>query len=144
MRIKQISLFCFAITISTWVIVGNAGFCKKEINGKIIYVPDTYGCETKPTPPPPVVIPQPKPTKPELYYAGWDPNSQQAIKFFRDNHIVVDAYDIEQDHEAAARKKAKAPNFSGIPLVVINGITILGFDERKYQDALSAGIKPPQ
>lgn len=79
----------------------------------------------------------------EVYYAAWDPNSNQALKFFQDNHIVVNAYDIEMDADAAMRKKQLAPDFMGIPLVIINGIKIRGVDEQKYQDALHP-IKPPR
>ena len=79
----------------------------------------------------------------EVYYAAWDPNSNQALKFFQDNHIVVNAYDIEMDADAAMRKKQLAPDFMGIPLVIINDIKIRGVDEQKYQDALHP-IKPPR
>jgi hypothetical protein len=84
----------------------------------------------------------PKPTAPkvDLYYASWDPYSNKAIVFFRENHIVVNAYDIDFDPEAAARKKRIDPTFIGLPLVIINGVTIRGVDEKKYRDALA--IKP--
>ena len=81
--------------------------------------------------------------KVEIYYAAWYPHSQQAIKFFRKHHIVVKAYDINLDEEAAARKRKLAPDFNGIPLVIINGILIRGVDEQKYQNALWP-IKPPR
>jgi len=85
----------------------------------------------------------PKSTAPkvEVYYASWDPYSNKAIVFFRDNHIVVNAYDIDLDAEAAARKKTIDPKFTGMPLVVINGVIIRGVDEKKYQEALA---QPPK
>lgn len=85
----------------------------------------------------------PKSTLPkvDIYYASWDPYSNKAIVFFRENHVVVNAYDIDLDAEAAARKKKIDPNFVGMPLVIINGVVIRGVDEKKYREALA---KPPQ
>lgn len=81
----------------------------------------------------------PKSTAPkvDIYYASWDPYSNKAIVFFRDNHVVVNAYDIDLDAQAAARKKTIDPKFTGMPLVVINGVIIRGVDEKKYQEALA-------
>jgi hypothetical protein len=89
-----------------------------------------------------VVKAPPKSTAPkvDIYYASWDPYSDKAIVFFRENHIVVNAYDIDLDAEAAARKKRIDPAFKGMPLVIINGVTIRGVNEKLYRDALS--IKP--
>jgi glutaredoxin len=77
----------------------------------------------------------------DIYYASWDTYSNKAIMFFRENHVVVNAYDIDLDPEAAARKKRIDPNFVGMPLVIINGDVIRGVDEKRYRDALA---KPPQ
>ncbi len=81
----------------------------------------------------------PKSTLPkvDVYYASWDPYSNKAIVFFRENHVVVNAYDIDLDAEAAARKKRIDPNFVGMPLVIINGVVIRGVDEKKYREALA-------
>jgi hypothetical protein len=81
----------------------------------------------------------PKSTAPkvDVYYASWDPYSNKAIVFFRDNHVVVNAYDIDLDAEAAARKKTIDPKFVGMPLVIINGVIIRGVDEKKYHEALA-------
>jgi hypothetical protein len=53
------------------------------------------------------------------------------------NNIAFNAYDIEQDFDAAARKEKLAPDYDGVPLAVINGITIRGFSESKYRKALA-------
>lgn len=71
--------------------------------------------------------------KVDIYYASWDPYSNKAIVFFRDNHIVVNAYDIDLDAEAAARKKRIDPNFVGMPLVIVNGVVIRGVDEKNIE-----------
>jgi len=73
----------------------------------------------------------------DLYVTRWCPYCKKAIAFLRKNHIPFNTYDIEQDVNAAARKKALAPGYSGIPLAVINGATIRGFDEGSYQQALA-------
>lgn len=81
--------------------------------------------------------PVPAAPKVDIYFASWDPYSNKAIMFFRENHIVVNAFDIDLDPEAAARKKRIDPSFVGLPLVIINGVVIRGVDEKKYRDALS-------
>ena len=87
-----------------------------------------------------------KPVKPkvEVYYASWDPLSEKAIEFFRNNHIVVNAYDIEVDADAAKRKKELDPAFIGIPLVVINGVIIRGVNEDQYNEALTKRYDLPE
>jgi glutaredoxin len=88
-----------------------------------------------------VVAPKSTVPKVDIYYASWDPYSNKAIVFFRENHIVVNAYDIDLDPDAAERKKRIAPDFIGMPLVIINGDVIRGVDEKRYRDALA---RPPQ
>jgi len=73
----------------------------------------------------------------DLYVTSWCPYCKKAIAFLRKNHMPFKALDIEQDHNAAARKKALDPGYSGIPLAVINGATIRGFDEDSYQQAIA-------
>lgn len=114
-----------------------------DSNGKTVY--SQSGFSNKKTDRKPVeeeVKTPPKSTAPkvDIYYASWDPYSNKAILFFRENHVVVNAYDIDVDPEAAARKKRIDPNFVGMPLVIINGVVIRGVDEKKYHDALL--IKP--
>ena len=115
---------------------------KKTVNadGKVVY--GNSGFDTKPRvkkPVAPEVKAPPKSTVPkvDIYYASWDPYSDKAIVFFRENHVVVNAYDIDLDHEAAERKKKLDPSFVGMPLVIINGIIIRGVDEKKYKEALA-------
>lgn len=73
----------------------------------------------------------------DLYVTSWCPYCKKAIAFLRENNIAFNAHDIEQDLDAAARKKELDPGYSGIPLAVINGVTIRGFDEGTYQQALA-------
>lgn len=75
--------------------------------------------------------------KVDLYVTSWCPYCKKAIAYLRKNAIAFTAYDIEQDLDAAARKKTLDPGYSGIPLAVINGAAIRGFSEDTYQQALA-------
>ncbi|MGZ4982377.1 MAG: glutaredoxin family protein [Methylobacter sp.] len=73
----------------------------------------------------------------DLYVTSWCPYCKKAMAFLRKNNIAFNTYDIEQDADAATRKKDLDPGYSGIPLAVINGTTIRGFSESSYQQALA-------
>lgn len=73
----------------------------------------------------------------DLYMTKWCPYCKKAMAFLRKKEIEFNAYDIEQDLDAAARKKKLDPRYSGVPLAVINGSTIRGFSEDLYQEALA-------
>jgi glutaredoxin len=73
----------------------------------------------------------------DLYVTSWCPYCKKAMAFLHKNNIAFNAYDIEQDLDAAARKKTLDPGYSGIPLAVINGTTIRGFSQSIYQQALA-------
>jgi glutaredoxin len=73
----------------------------------------------------------------DLYMTKWCGYCKKAMAFLRKNNIAFNAYDIEQDLDAATRKKTLDPGYSGIPLAVINGATIRGFSEDLYQEALA-------
>ncbi len=73
----------------------------------------------------------------DLYVTSWCPYCKKAIAFLHKNNIAFNAHDIEQDINAATRKKELDPGYSGIPLAVINGATIRGFSEGTYQQALA-------
>ncbi len=80
---------------------------------------------------------QPAAAQVDLYVTSWCPYCKKAIAFLRKNNIAFNAYDIEKDPDAAARKKTLDPGYSGIPLAVINGAAIRGFSESSYQEALT-------
>lgn len=75
--------------------------------------------------------------KVDLYVTSWCPYCKKAIAFLHKNNIAFNAYDIEQDLNAATRKRKLDPGYSGIPLAVINGAAIRGFSEASYQQALA-------
>lgn len=90
--------------------------------------------------PPPIPVDNKKQTaaqQVDLYVTSWCPYCKKAIAFLRKNNIAFNAYDIEKDLKAAARKATLDPGYSGIPLAVINGATIRGFSESSYQEALA-------
>jgi glutaredoxin len=72
----------------------------------------------------------------ELYVTSWCPYCRQAIDFFRSRGINYVVYDIEQDDNAARRKKELDPR-KGVPFAVINGVKIHGFSEEAYLKALN-------
>lgn len=74
--------------------------------------------------------------KVDLYVTSWCPYCKKAIAYLRKHNIAFNAYDIEKDLDAAARKKTLDPGYSGIPFAVINGVNVRGFSEDSYQEAL--------
>jgi glutaredoxin len=145
MRINRTFIFLLMIVFS-FVVQAESSFTPHttvrktvDANGKVVY--GKSGFDTKPAKKPiePEVKTPPKSTAPkvDIYFASWDPYSNKAIVFFRENHVVVNAYDIDLDPKAAERKKKLDPKFLGMPLVIINGIVIRGVDEKKYQEALA-------
>lgn len=73
----------------------------------------------------------------DLYITSWCPYCKKAIIFLRSNSIAFNEYDIERDFDAADRKAKLAPDYSGVPLAVINGAIIRGFNESNYRKALA-------
>ncbi|TRW96454.1 glutaredoxin family protein [Candidatus Methylobacter oryzae] len=73
----------------------------------------------------------------DIYMTKWCPYCKKAMAFLNKNNIPFTAYDIEQDADAAARKRKLDPRYSGVPLAVINGAAVRGFSEDLYQEALA-------
>ena len=71
----------------------------------------------------------------EIYVTSWCPYCRKAMAFMDFHGIPYNSYDVEEDLDAAARKKALAPNYTGIPLAVINGKIIKGFTKERYSAA---------
>lgn len=151
MRINRTFIFLLMVIFSFVAQAESPSFIpdttvKKIVNadGKVVYGKSGFSDKkpVKKSVEPEVKAP-PKSTAPkvDIYYASWDPYSNKAIVFFRENHIVVTTYDIDLDAEAAERKKKLDPKFVGMPLVIINGIIIRGVDEKKYQEALATQPK---
>ena len=75
-------------------------------------------------------------TQVDIYVTSWCPYCKKAIAYLDAKGIEYNKYDIEEDESAAKRKKELVPNYSGIPLAVINGKIIKGFTEERYSAAL--------
>jgi glutaredoxin len=71
----------------------------------------------------------------DIYLTSWCPYCEQAVRFFHERNIPVRIFNIEDDQEAAERKRHLDPR-KGVPLVVINGQVVYGFSSRAYDTAL--------
>lgn len=71
----------------------------------------------------------------ELYTTNWCFYCKKARGFFRSQGIVFTEYDIEKD-KGAARRKERLARGGGVPLAVINGKVISGFNKTAYAQAL--------
>lgn len=58
------------------------------------------------------------------------------MAYLRSNGIAFNAYDIEKNARAKARKQKLDPAYSGIPLTVINGKVLKGFSASRFGNAL--------
>jgi hypothetical protein len=150
MRINQLLIFLLMAIFPLLSLAADAGSefvpettVRKTVNpdGKTVFSKSGFSDRkpVKKTPTEEAKPAVPKSTVPvvKIYYASWDPLSNKAIVFFRENHIVVQPFDIDLDPNAAAEKKKADPNFIGIPLVIINGNLIHGFNEKLYREALA-------
>ncbi len=70
-----------------------------------------------------------------LYTTSWCPYCKKAKEFFRSKNIDFTEYDVEQDPEAARRKKSFDPG-GGVPFAIINGRSVSGYSPAAYEAAL--------
>jgi glutaredoxin len=71
-----------------------------------------------------------------LYTTSWCPYCRKARDYLRSRGIDFIEYDIEQDKEAAIRKR-QLDNRGGVPFAIINGRSISGFSASAYDRALT-------
>jgi glutaredoxin len=71
----------------------------------------------------------------ELYTTSWCPYCRKARDYLRSRGIDFVEYDIEQDKEAAIRRR-QLDNRGGVPFAIINGRSIRGFSASAYERAL--------
>lgn len=72
----------------------------------------------------------------EIYITDWCKYCKQAMAFMNANRINFTAYDVEKDASAARRVRELGGN-GGVPFAVVNGVTITGFSEGAYRQALN-------
>jgi glutaredoxin len=70
-----------------------------------------------------------------LYATSWCPSCTRARNFFNSRNIDFTEYDVEKDREAA-QKFRQLNKQGGVPFVIINGQSILGYSESAYNSAL--------
>lgn len=88
-------------------------------------------------PPPPITMPAG--FQAVLYATEWCGYCARTRKFFQENNIPFREYDIEKSTEGHAQYEQLGGN--GVPVVLIAGQVIHGYDVSAMRDALST-LKP--
>jgi len=139
MKYRQTLIIILGLTFSQ-TIIAEIYKCKTE-QGKTEY--SNQPCEngdnkilatkkTTDTTDTPVTPTQPKV---EIYMTQWCAYCKKAIAYLNEHKIPFKKYDIEKNLQAQQKKKQLAPNYSGIPLTVIDGQLIKGFSIQSYDKA---------
>lgn len=78
-------------------------------------------------------------TKPsvDIYITSWCPYCKKAMAYLKSKDIAFNAYDIEKDLQAKAKKQSLDSSYKGVPLTVINGQVLKGFSESQFEQALA-------
>ncbi len=69
-----------------------------------------------------------------MFMTSWCGYCRAASQYFTDNNIPYTEYDIERSSEG--KQKYDQYNVRGVPIIIINGEVIIGFD----QNAISAAL----
>ena len=69
-----------------------------------------------------------------LYATDWCGYCKKARQFFNDNNIKFQEFDIEKSDEG--RRRYEALNGNGVPLILVNGNRVNGFNKPKVIDFL--------
>lgn len=62
----------------------------------------------------------------------------QAKKFLNERGVIFSEFDVSRD-QAAAQEMMKLTGQMGVPVIVIDGQTIIGFDKQRLEGLLSSG-----
>jgi glutaredoxin len=73
-----------------------------------------------------------------VYSAEWCPWCHKAIDFLKENKIEFEIRDVGEDPEYAKEVQEKSGQ-SGIPIILIDGEVIIGFNQPKIKEALGLG-----
>jgi len=73
----------------------------------------------------------------DIYITSWCPYCKKAMAYLSSKDIPFNAYDIEQDSQAKAKKLSLDPSYTGVPLTVINGKLLKGFSKSRFEQALA-------
>ena len=72
----------------------------------------------------------------QIFVAKWCPHCKAMEKFLKDRGVQYKRYDVESDPFGAEVYEREGT----IPISILNGKTILGFDPRKYGELLDAEL----
>ncbi len=70
-----------------------------------------------------------------IYSTPTCPYCEAAKNFFNQNNIVYTDYNVQEDHEKA-REMVELSGQMGVPVIVIDGEVIIGFDEPRIRELL--------
>lgn len=72
----------------------------------------------------------------QIFVAKWCPHCKAMEKFLKERSVKYRRYDVETDAYGAEVYEREGT----IPVTILNGKTILGFDPRKYGEILDAEL----
>lgn len=81
--------------------------------------------------------------KATVYSAEWCPWCHKAIDFLRENNVEVEVRDVGKNPEFAKEVQDKTGQ-SGIPVIVVGEVVIIGFNQPKIKEALGLDEKAPE
>lgn len=139
MKLSRIYLLLCCLPLAIQLLLPTYGFSKKlhtwtDRNGVVrrTYYPPPADQVKKSTPAQQTSVEE---NQVELYVTSWCPYCKQAEQFFQSKGISYRLYDIEQDAQAAARKK-QLDGKGGVPFAMVNGTAIHGYSPQRYTNAL--------
>jgi glutaredoxin 3 len=74
----------------------------------------------------------------EIYTTDTCPYCVMAKKYFADNGLSFSEYNVSRN-PAKAEEMVKRTGQMGVPVIIINGKAMVGFDRRKVTELLKAG-----
>jgi len=76
-----------------------------------------------------------------LYSTSWCGYCKRARSWFAGAGIPFEEHDIEADPAANAAYKAAGRGYSGVPLIVVNGTPVRGFDKAKIERLIAKAVE---
>ena len=71
-----------------------------------------------------------------LYETDWCPYCRKAGEYLKSLGVNLVRYDIEKNPEKGQEKMRKAPGYTGVPLIDVEGILIRGYGQEQIKDAV--------
>ncbi len=70
-----------------------------------------------------------------VYSADWCPWCKRAKEFLKKHGVLFEEKNVEMDPEAEAEVVKKSGQ-TGIPVIIVNGEVVVGFDEPRLRELL--------